>query len=68
MGRRGKYELVLDRSGRWRWRLVAANGCIVCQSEAYTYAKDARRGIDAHRRAATEAYDQHRYQVREPRR
>ena len=36
----------------WRWRLVAANGEIVAQSEGYTRRADAERGARDARRAA----------------
>lgn len=42
----------------WRWRLRAANGEIVAQSEGYTSEGDAKRGVEdawrAARAAATE--------------
>jgi len=41
----GRYEVFEDASGQWRWRLVAGNGEVVAQSEAYTRKQDAERGV-----------------------
>lgn len=38
----------------WYWRLRAANGEIVAQSEGYSTERDAQRGADATVRAALE--------------
>ena len=40
------FETFRDKRGAWRWRLVAANGQVVAQSEAYTRKADAERGAD----------------------
>jgi uncharacterized protein YegP (UPF0339 family) len=52
--RRGRYEVFCGLGG-WYWRLVAANGEIVAQSEAYTRPADARRGAHAARGASRRA-------------
>lgn len=44
MTTKAKFEVFLDSSGEYRWRLRAANGQIVAQSEAYTTQEDAKRG------------------------
>jgi uncharacterized protein YegP (UPF0339 family) len=38
------YEVFKDKDGKWRWRLKAANGEIVAQSEAYDSEWNAKRG------------------------
>ena len=46
--RRARLERYSDKSGQWRWRLVAANGRIVADSaEAYTRKRDLERAISA---------------------
>lgn len=47
-----KYELYRSQSGDWRWRLKASNGEVVASGEGYVTKHGARRGIEAHRRAA----------------
>ena len=42
-----RYDVFKDKSGEWRWRVKAANGEILAQSEAYTRKEDAIRGIEA---------------------
>lgn len=37
------FEVFQDQHEAWRWRLIAANGEIVCQSEAYATRSSARR-------------------------
>ena len=41
--KRPKFVVYEDVSGAWRWRLVAANGRILCQGEAHTRKPDAVR-------------------------
>lgn len=41
------FEIFLDRKKQYRFRLRAANGEIVCQSEAYTTKAKAKKGITA---------------------
>jgi uncharacterized protein len=50
-----RFEIYEDAAGEFRWRLVAANGEIVAQSEGYTRRGDAERGAEAARVAAREA-------------
>lgn len=50
--RLARYEVFPGIAGAWRWRLVSANGETVASGEGYVTAYGARRGIDAHRRAA----------------
>jgi uncharacterized protein YegP (UPF0339 family) len=40
-----KYEIYKDSSGKFRFRLKAANGEIVAQSEAYASKDSAKNGI-----------------------
>ncbi len=40
------YEVFKDKTGEWRWRLVANNGEVVAQSEAYTTKESALRGAE----------------------
>lgn len=49
-----RYE-VFQASDGWRWRLVAANGEIVSQSESYTRKDDAARGAADNQDAAADA-------------
>ena len=51
-----RFQVFKDKRNQWRWRLVAANGKIVAQSEAYTRPSDARKGARAVIRAAQVAY------------
>lgn len=40
------YYMYLDKQGRWRWQLVAANGRIIADSgESYINKKDCFEGI-----------------------
>ena len=40
-----KYELYLDREGKFRFRLKASNGEIICVSQGYTVKASAQTGI-----------------------
>lgn len=40
-----KFEIFKDRKGKYRFRLIATNGRIVCQSEGYTRKANCRAGI-----------------------
>lgn len=46
----GKFEVFEDRTGRFRWRLKAANGEIIATGEAYQTREAALEGIDAMQR------------------
>ncbi len=48
----GKFEFYEDRSGRWRWRLLAGNGCTVLRGEAFESKANVKKGIAAVQRAA----------------
>lgn len=50
-----KFEIFKDVSGEYRYRAVASNGEILCVSEGYRDARDARRGTRALRVAALTA-------------
>ena len=51
--RRGKFQVFQDDAGEWRWRLKAANGEVVAQSESYGVShSNAVRGAKDARRAA----------------
>jgi uncharacterized protein YegP (UPF0339 family) len=52
MSTRTKFQVFPDSSGEYRWRLRAADGKIVGQSEAYTRKEDAHRGATALANAA----------------
>ena len=53
MAKRSYYDLKKAADGQYYFRLVAANGQVVSVSEMYPTRKNAVRGIDAVRRAAT---------------
>ena len=40
------YEIFEDDAGEWRWRLRAANGEIIAQSESYVSKSNAFRGAE----------------------
>ena len=40
-----KYEIYLDKEGKFRFRLRASNGEIICASQSYTVKASARTGI-----------------------
>lgn len=52
MRRTPKFEVFTDARGMFRWRLRAANGEIVAQSEAYPTKRNAVRAVGAVKRAA----------------
>jgi uncharacterized protein YegP (UPF0339 family) len=41
----GRFVLFVDSAGQWRWRLVAANGEPIAQSEGYSSKQAAQNGI-----------------------
>lgn len=56
--RRARYEVFEDSAGQYRFRLVAVNGEIVGPaSQGYRDRTDARRGVEAHLRAALATID-----------
>lgn len=47
------YEMYIDVSGQWRWRLVAGNRRIVADSgESYWNKSDCQAGIDLVKRSS----------------
>jgi uncharacterized protein YegP (UPF0339 family) len=50
-----KFEVYKDASGRFRWRLKAANGEIVASGEAYSTRSGAKEGVAAVKRLAPTA-------------
>lgn len=50
-----RFEIYDDNDGRFRFRLVAANGEVVAESQSYASADAAHDGIEAVKRAAAEA-------------
>lgn len=48
----GKFEVKLDKAGKYRFNLKAANGEIIASSEAYESKQSALNGIDSVRRNA----------------
>lgn len=56
MAKRAKFEVFCGKGSQpWRWRLKAANGRVVAQSEGYKTKAGAERGVDACRRAALDS-------------
>lgn len=50
------FELYEDAGGKWRWRLVHANGNIIADSgQGYSSKRRARRGIESVKTNATDA-------------
>jgi uncharacterized protein YegP (UPF0339 family) len=54
-----RYEVFEDEAGEWRWRLQAANGEIVAQSEGYGKGPGgkwrAKRGLKSAKESSAEA-------------
>jgi phosphatidylserine/phosphatidylglycerophosphate/cardiolipin synthase-like enzyme/uncharacterized protein YegP (UPF0339 family) len=53
--RTAAFEVYQDRSGKFRWRLRAANGEVVAQGQSYKTRAAARKAVDAVRRSAAYA-------------
>lgn len=51
----GKFEIFWDHNHELRFRLVAPNGEIVAQSEAYSSLQNCKGGIESVRRWSAEA-------------
>jgi len=47
-----RFEIFTDMSGKFRFRLLANNNQIICQSEAYTRKASAVKGIKAVKKCA----------------
>lgn len=59
-----RFELFVDRTEEWRWRLVAVNGEIIADSaEGYASKQGAKRGIQSVKRVANDAPVVERYDV-----
>jgi uncharacterized protein len=54
-GMAGKFEVYTDGQGQYRFRLKAGNGEVVATGEAYPSKDSALKGIEAVRRAASDA-------------
>ncbi len=50
-----KWEIYLDKSERYRFRLNASNGSTVCHSQGYTSKTNCKNGIESIRKFATDA-------------
>ncbi len=54
--RAARFDVYQDKSGQWRWRLLAGNGRIVADSgESYTRLRDAERAVMGALRATAQA-------------
>ena len=51
----GKFELYKDKSGKYRFRLKAANGQIIAVGEAYESKAAAKNGIESVKKNAADA-------------
>lgn len=47
-----RFDVYQDKGGGYRWRLVAANGRILCQGESHTRERDAWRAVETMQAAA----------------
>lgn len=43
----GKFEIFQDQANQYRWRLKAANGEIIAQSQGYTTKSACKNGIES---------------------
>ncbi|MBR3438703.1 MAG: YegP family protein [Clostridia bacterium] len=50
-----KYELYVDKAGKYRFRLKAKNGQIIATGEAYNAKASCKKGIESIKRNAPEA-------------
>ena len=50
-----KFEVFKDKSGDWRFNLVAPNGEVIASSEGYTSKDNCLKGVESVKRWATEA-------------
>ena len=50
-----KFEVFEDKSGDWRFSLVAPNGEVIASSEGYTSKDNCLKGVESVKRWATEA-------------
>lgn len=50
-----KFEVFEDKSGDWRFNLVAPNGEVIASSEGYTSKDNCLKGVESVKRWAKEA-------------
>jgi uncharacterized protein YegP (UPF0339 family) len=51
----GKFELFVDKAGKYRFRLKAGNGEIIAVGEAYESKASAKKGIESVMKNAADA-------------
>ncbi len=51
----GKFELFKDKAGKFRFRLIAANGEIIATGEAYESKESCKNGIESVKKNAPTA-------------
>ena len=51
----GKFELFQDKSGGFRFNLLASNGQVIASSESYNSRRAAEAGIDSVKKNAPDA-------------
>lgn len=51
----GKFEYFKDKTGKYRFRLIAGNGEIIAVSEAYNTEEACKNGIESVKKNAPEA-------------
>ena len=51
----GKFEIIKDKAGKYRFRLKAGNGEIIAVSEAYETKASAQHGIESVKKNAADA-------------
>lgn len=51
----GKFEIFEDERGEWRFNLKASNGEVVATSEGYSSKQACLNGVEAVKRAASDA-------------
>jgi uncharacterized protein YegP (UPF0339 family) len=50
----GKFEVFTDRTGEFRFNLLASNGQVILSSEGYTRKASCQKGIESVRRHSAE--------------
>jgi len=51
----GKFELYIDKAGKYRFNLKASNGQVIAQSQGYASKKSALDGIESVKKHAVDA-------------
>ena len=51
----GKFEIIKDKAGEYRFHLKAANGEIIASSQGYKTKETAHTGIESVKKSAAEA-------------